>query len=175
MAAGPAVALSTVLSLYLVHRAWAGRRNLSSMTGMMVAMTGGMVVGIVIGLLISTPVSLMASLDGGLAGMMGGMMGAMLGVMAPEAIHAAAGFLGLIYGGCAYLLHRVMASECESTLISRPALAAAFLLAAFMFGLLHRVGGPHTAPQNQARRARTRWDGLTRCHHSGSEGFGLRV
>jgi len=86
--------------------------RVSTMSGMMLAMTAGMMTGLIVGtgaplvaggdlwaatllgiggglaagLVVGAPVGMLALLDGGMAGLMGGMMGAMLGVMAPAVV-----------------------------------------------------------------------------------------
>lgn len=115
--------LTGMVTSALLVGVWRLRLRLSTMTGMMVAMTGGMVTGLIVGtgaapivdnelwpatligvaagsgagLLLGGPVGLMAVLDGALAGLMGGMMGAMLGVMGPEATESAVLLLVALY------------------------------------------------------------------------------
>lgn len=96
-----------LLSIFVISKTVYHRKNISCMTGMMIAMTLGMSVGLTIGVifgilfsdnffiatvlgmlvgmvtgfLAGIPVCIMAILDGLLSGLMGGMMGAMLGEM----------------------------------------------------------------------------------------------
>src|SRR5699024_12175880 len=105
----------TLLSSFVVGKTAYNRKQVTCMTGMMIAMTMGMIVGLtvvvvfgilfmdnfffatilgmivgmVIGFLAGIPVSVMAVLDGLLSGLMGGMMGAMLGAMIVPEYHEA--------------------------------------------------------------------------------------
>ena len=105
----------TLLSSIVVGKTAYNRKQVTCMTGMMIAMTMGMIVGLtvgvvfgilfmdnfflatilgmivgmVIGFLAGIPVSVMAVLDGLLSGLMGGMMGAMLGAMIVPEYHEA--------------------------------------------------------------------------------------
>ncbi len=101
------VLLILIAAAYFVFYVYQRREKLTSMAGMMIAMTIGMMVSITLGVLLGVyfhhdltkstifavvagmiagysagrPISLMAAMDGMLAGIMGGMMGAMLGAM----------------------------------------------------------------------------------------------
>ncbi|GAB7388441.1 hypothetical protein BSNK01_22780 [Bacillaceae bacterium] len=104
------VAVISILSLAVIGHIFYNRKNITCMTGMMIAMTLGMMVGLTAGAILGVVfngdlfrstllamgigiaagfltgafVSVMAVLDGTLAGIMGGMMGAMLGEMIPS-------------------------------------------------------------------------------------------
>jgi hypothetical protein len=97
----------TIFSLTVIAYVFIKRKNITILTGMMVAMALGMLVGLTSGLLVGIlytgnlffstvfgmgigflsgfltglPISVMAIIDGVLSGIMGGMMGAMLGEM----------------------------------------------------------------------------------------------
>jgi hypothetical protein len=124
------------VTAYLVFDIYQRREKLTSMAGMMIAMSIGMMAGMTLGVLISAyfyhdltnstilavvtgmiagysagrPICLMAAMDGMLAGMMGGMMGAMLGVMLVNPA-TMVWFINILFAAVMVVLLRLIAEE----------------------------------------------------------------
>lgn len=153
---------TALVTAYLWERVWSGRRRISCMTGMMLAMAvgmmaglsggvaaaglmgtslwpptlAGMAIGVLAGALLGAPISLMALLDGGLSGLMGGMMGAMLGLMAQEALPSIAVMLLLTYLVVAVLLVQVLRQEVgDQVPFLRPMEAWILVLSVFVIAI----------------------------------------
>lgn len=137
------ISLIVLLTSYVIYYTFRNRKRLTSMAGMMVAMTNAMMVSISLGAILGTliqdkdltiptiasvligmivgyitgrSVSLMASIDGLTAGIMGGMMGSMLGVMLqPNSIDVMIYFIDILFVAVMVLLIRLIDEESKTS------------------------------------------------------------
>ena len=139
MILGGSLTLTILITGFVMYFTYIRRKQLSTMTGMVVCMANSMLAGIVLGTVLGMtdhnrdltlptilavsfgiiagyltgrPLSLVVSLEGMTAGMMGGMMGAMLGVMTqPSTSQLMLFFLDVIYLFVCIVLIRVIEEE----------------------------------------------------------------